>query len=195
MVGSFAFLILAPGVVAGLVPWLISGWRGSAPLAVEAVGWVAVVAGVGVLLSAFARFALDGLGTPAPLAPTERLVVSGAYRHVRNPMYLAVIAIIGGQAAILASSVLVVYAAVVLATFVAFVRRYEQPALSERYGVEYEAYREAVPGWLPRLGAWEGPGPDGSQGGEKRRPPCRSAEPAAAQEQRQADRPRPPGKQ
>ena len=55
-------------------------------------------AGAGVLLSAFARFALEGLGTPAPVAPTERLVVGGLYRHVRNPMYLAVLAAIAGQA-------------------------------------------------------------------------------------------------
>lgn len=156
MLGSFVFLVLAPGVVAGLLPALISGGEGSVPLAVELVGWIAVAVGVLALLGAFARFALDGLGTPAPVAPTERLVVSGAYRHVRNPMYLAVIAIILGQAAIFGSVALLIYAAAVLAAFVIFVDRYEQPTLRERYGADYEAYCDAVPGWLPRLRPWRG---------------------------------------
>lgn len=155
MVGSFAFLVLAPGVVAGLLPALISGWEGSAPLAVQIAGWVAVAAGVVALLGAFARFAIDGLGTPAPPAPTECLVVSGVYRHVRNPMYLAVVAIILGQAAIFASLALVLYAAIVLACFIVFVRRYEQPTLRRRYGADYDSYCEAVPGWLPQLRPWD----------------------------------------
>lgn len=162
LVGSFVFLVLAPGVVAGVVPALISGWAGSAPLAVAVAGWIAVAAGVVALLGAFARFALDGLGTPAPIAPTEQLVVSGSYQHVRNPMYLAVVAIIIGQAAIFGSVPLVIYAAVVLAVFIAFVQFYEQPTLRERYGAEYEAYCDAVPGWLPRIHAWKGP-PRGSE--------------------------------
>ena len=81
------FLALAPGVVAGLVPWLLTGWSSAgAPLWVQAVGWVALVAGAAVLLDAFARFVVEGVGTPAPVAPTEKLVVGGLYRYVRNPM-------------------------------------------------------------------------------------------------------------
>jgi hypothetical protein len=72
--GSFVFLVIAPGVVAVLIPWLLTGWEAEswwAPLRV--LGALMIGAGLVVLLEAFARFALHGIGTPAPVAPTERL--------------------------------------------------------------------------------------------------------------------------
>jgi protein-S-isoprenylcysteine O-methyltransferase Ste14 len=161
--GSVLFLVVAPGVVAGLVPWLLTGWRPGAgdqwPLIVRIAGAVIITAGAAVLLSAFAQFALGGRGTPAPVAPTEHLVVRGLYRYVRNPMYLAVLAVIAGQALLLGRPVLLVYAAIMAVTFAAFVLGYEQPTLARRYGTGYEAYLRAVPGWWPRLGrsAWRDP--------------------------------------
>ena len=109
-------------------------------------------------MGAFARFVRDGLGTPAPVAPTERLVVTGAYRHVRNPMYLAVLAAIVGQGLLLGQPRLLGYAGVVALAVVSFVRLYEEPTLERQFGAEYEAYRRAVPGWWPRLRPWTGPG-------------------------------------
>ena len=100
--GSLVFLALAPGVVAGLVPWLLSDWDSTdPPLALQLVGGALIAAGAAVLLTAFARFVIEGIGTPAPVAPTEHLVVGGLYRHVRNPMYVAVATTIVGQAALL----------------------------------------------------------------------------------------------
>jgi protein-S-isoprenylcysteine O-methyltransferase Ste14 len=150
--GSLVFLVVAPGVVAGLVPWLLTGWDAAddVPVPVVAAGVVLVAAGAGVLLHAFARFVIEGLGTPAPVAPTERLVVGGLYRYVRNPMYLAVGAAIVGQALILGRPGLLLYAAVFGAAVWSFVRFYEEPTLARRYGAEYDAYRSAVPGWWPR---------------------------------------------
>jgi protein-S-isoprenylcysteine O-methyltransferase Ste14 len=151
--GSAVFLVVAPGVVAGLVPWLLTGWEVEGPdwwWPLRVVGAVLVVAGAAVLLHAFARFVVEGLGTPAPVAAPERLVVGGLYRYVRNPMYLAVLATIGGQALLLAQPVLVAYGLVMLAAFVAFVRLYEQPTLRLRFGAEYEEYCRTVPGWWPR---------------------------------------------
>jgi protein-S-isoprenylcysteine O-methyltransferase Ste14 len=113
-----------------------------------------VVAGVGVLLHAFGRFVAEGLGTPAPVAPTRELVVGGLYRYVRNPMYLAVLAAILGQALALGQPVLLPYAAAVGAAFVAFVHWYEEPTLARRFGASYQAYRRAVPGWWPRRHPW-----------------------------------------
>jgi protein-S-isoprenylcysteine O-methyltransferase Ste14 len=113
-----------------------------------------IVAATILLLHAFARFALEGLGTPAPVAPTERLVVGGIYRHVRNPMYLAVLSIILGQALLFSSWTLVAYAVIAAAAMVSFVKFHEEPTLARRYGADYEAYRRAVPGWLPRLTPW-----------------------------------------
>jgi protein-S-isoprenylcysteine O-methyltransferase Ste14 len=154
--GSTAFFLLAPGTVAGLVPWLLTRWQMSPGwLPLQLFGGALVVAGACVLLHAFGRFVAEGLGTPAPIAPTERLVVGGLYRHVRNPMYLAVTACIVGQGLLLGAPVLFWYAAVALAATMAFVRWYEEPTLRRRYGAQYEAYRRSVPGWWPRLRPWQ----------------------------------------
>jgi protein-S-isoprenylcysteine O-methyltransferase Ste14 len=151
--GSALFLALAPGVVAGVVPWLLTRWdvRADWGVVVRVAGALLVAAGGIVLVQAFARFVREGAGTPAPVAPTEHLVVGGLYRFVRNPMYLAVAATIVGQALLLGSVVLLAYAGVFLAVVFAFVRGYEEPTLAARYGDEYDVYRAAVPGWWPRL--------------------------------------------
>ena len=154
--GSFFFLLGAPGIVAGVLPWAITRWRGggAAPWPVRAVGFALLGGGALVLLMAFARFVTEGSGTPAPVAPTQRLVVGGLYRYVRNPMYLAVLAIIVGQALALGRPILFGYAAIVALAFLAFVRGYEEPTLQRTFGEEYLAYRRAVPGWWPRLRPW-----------------------------------------
>ena len=154
--GSALFLLVAPGVIAGLVPWLATGWeldeRHAWPL--RLLGGALVAAGAAVLLAAFAGFALEGGGTPAPVAPTERLVVGGVYRHIRNPMYVAVTAILVGEALLLGVAWLVLYAATFAAVTFAFVHWYEEPVLRRRYGAEFDEYRRAVPGWYPRLRPW-----------------------------------------
>jgi len=153
--GSLIFLLLAPGVVAGLVPWLLTGWDSTdPPVAVGVAGGLLIAAGAAVLVHAFARFVVEGVGTPAPVAPTEHLVVGGLYRHVRNPMYVAVAATIIGQAALLGRTALLLYALAFMATVAAFVHFYEEPVLSERFGEEYEAYRRGVPAWRPRVHPW-----------------------------------------
>jgi len=155
--GSALFFAVAPGMVVGVVPWWLTRWQlGPTSLPVRLLGGLLLVTALPVLVSAFVRFARDGLGTPAPVAPTERLVVTGAYRHVRNPMYVAVLAAIVGQALLLGRTDLLGYAAAVAVLVVSFVRLYEEPVLLRRFGAEYEAYRRAVPGWLPRLRPWQG---------------------------------------
>ena len=150
--GSTVFLGLAPGVVAGVVPWWLTRWESDGgALPVRLCGAILVLAGAGVLLHAFARFVIEGIGTPAPVAPTQRLVVGGLYRSVRNPMYLAVAATIVGQGLLLGREVLLAYALLFAATVFAFVRLYEEPALARRFGADYERYRSEVPGWWPRL--------------------------------------------
>ena len=110
-----------------------------------------------MLLHAFARFVVEGIGTPAPVAPPQHLVVGGLYRHVRNPMYVAVAATIVGQAALLGRPALLLYApGCSWPSVAAFVYGYEQPVLSERFGAEYDEYRRNVPAWWPRLRPWTG---------------------------------------
>jgi protein-S-isoprenylcysteine O-methyltransferase Ste14 len=156
-IGSALFLLVAPGTVAGLVPWLLTGWESrSWPWPLRAVGALLLAAAVLALLSAFARFAREGIGTPAPVAPTQRLVVGGLYRHVRNPMYVAVVGAVLGQGLLLGQPVLLAYGAGLWAVFAAFVHGYEEPVLLDTYGEEYEHFRAAVPAWLPRLRPWRG---------------------------------------
>src|SRR3954464_11310741 len=111
--GSLIFLAVAPGIIAGVVPWALRYWHIEEPLPywlpLRVVGVLLVTAGVLVLLDAFRRFVVEGLGTPAPVAPTERLFVGGLYRYVRNPMYIAVAATIFGQALLLGQPVLLLY--------------------------------------------------------------------------------------
>jgi protein-S-isoprenylcysteine O-methyltransferase Ste14 len=152
-VGSIVFLAVAPGVVAGLIPYWLTGWDSSDPPTVFVIAGAAIAAaGALVLLHAFARFVIEGIGTPAPVAPTERLVIGGAYRFVRNPMYLAVGSVILGQALLLGRAGLLAYLVVFALAVEAFVRLYEEPTLAARYGDEYVAYCENVPRWWPRLG-------------------------------------------
>jgi protein-S-isoprenylcysteine O-methyltransferase Ste14 len=151
--------VLAPGIVAGVLPWWLTGWRVREPVPYWAplrlVGVILLAAGIVVVLEAFARFVVEGLGTPAPVAPTARLVVGGFYRYVRNPMYLAVAATIVGQALALGQPILLLYAAAFAVVVAAFVRWYEEPTLHRQFGEQYEAYRRAVPAWWPRRQPWE----------------------------------------
>jgi protein-S-isoprenylcysteine O-methyltransferase Ste14 len=158
-VGSAVFFVVAPGVVAGVVPWLITRWQvpeRMSPFAIIRMTAGAVLLGVAVvvLVRAFARFVVEGGGTPSPVAPTEGLVVGGDYRFVRNPMYLGVVTAVLGQAMIFGSPALLGYALAVWAIFAAFVRWYEEPLLARRYGDEYQRYRQAVRAWVPRLHPW-----------------------------------------
>ena len=133
--------LLAPGIVAGLIPWLITGWQipwSDAwiwPIAIVA-GVILILGGIVVLLDAFIRFARAD-GTPAPPLPTAHLVLVGPYRYVRNPMYVAVLAIILGQALLFASWATVLYAGIAFLAVLLFVRFYEEPTLERAYGDEY----------------------------------------------------------
>jgi protein-S-isoprenylcysteine O-methyltransferase Ste14 len=164
-VGSVLFFVAAPGTVAGVIPWLLTGWDVREPVPYLApfrvLGAALLAAGLVALIQAFWRFVVEGLGTPAPIAAPDRLVVGGLYRHVRNPMYVAVLAVVVGQALLLGRPVLLLYAAVLWLIVASFVRFYEEPTLDRRFGAEYEAYRRAVPAWWPRLRPWR---PDGRGG-------------------------------
>ncbi len=151
--GSAAFFLAAPCVVAGLIPWLITGWQTGTYwwLPVRALGVLLILAGTAVVVNAFARFVTEGAGTPMPAAPPQHLVVGGLYRYVRNPMYVAVRSAILGQALLFGSVPLLAYTACVFLAFVTFVHFYEEPHLRRQFGPDYDAYRSEVPGWLPRL--------------------------------------------
>lgn len=161
VIGTTLFFFAAPGLVAGFGPWAITHWRFEPAFAgVEAtrfVGTALIFAALHIVIDSFARFALVGEGTPAPISPTRRLVVSGYYRHVRNPMYVGVLAAILGQALLFASVLLLLYAAIVWAAFHAFITHYEEPTLTRTFAEEFREYRANVPRWIPRTSPWRPP--------------------------------------
>jgi protein-S-isoprenylcysteine O-methyltransferase Ste14 len=158
VVGSIVFLFAAPGLLGVFIPWYTTGWHMDGPLlGFEAVRWLGgalILVGAAVLLDSFARFAVQGRGTPAPIYPTATLVVSGAYRYMRNPMYLAVTALIAGQGLLIGCLSLLIYALAFGIVTHLFVLFYEEPTLHGSYGVQYEAYAANVRRWLPRLTPW-----------------------------------------
>jgi protein-S-isoprenylcysteine O-methyltransferase Ste14 len=158
VLGSAVFFVVAPFTLAGLIPWWITGWQLQPPfLGLEltrAIGAIMILAGVPGIVDAFARFALQGLGTPAPIAPPRNLVVTGLYRYVRNPIYVALVATILGQAVLTADRRLILYGALLWLFFHAVVVAYEEPTLEQTFGSEYEAFRAAVPRWIPRTTPW-----------------------------------------
>jgi protein-S-isoprenylcysteine O-methyltransferase Ste14 len=160
IVGTGFFLLLAPGIVSGLVPWWITRWRMNPPLfgfsGFRVIGALMIAAGVAVVLDSFARFALQGLGTPAPILPTRHLVVSGLYQYVRNPMYVGVLSIILGQSLLFGDGRLFAYGVLLWLGVHVFVVGYEEPTLRRSFGSESEAFRRNVPRWIPRLSPWRG---------------------------------------
>ncbi|QEC49043.1 isoprenylcysteine carboxylmethyltransferase family protein [Baekduia soli] len=159
--GTTLFVLLGPGLEAGVGPWLLTrtdvGGGGDWPAALRAAGVVLMVAGLAVLAGVLLRFVTHGAGTPSPAAPTTRLIVTGAYRHVRHPMYLATATVIAGEALAFAQPVLLGAAALYLAALGTFGRLVEEPRLARRFGPAYDAYRAAVPAWWPRLTPWRPP--------------------------------------
>lgn len=158
-ISSAAWFVAAGGTAVLLVPWLINGWRFHRPLpywtVAQVLGVVVICAGLVPAALTFVQFTRAG-GTPFPLAPTQRLVVSGFNRYVRNPIYAGSVLIFIGEALLFGQLSLLVVALAAWAFAAAFVRWYEEPVLLRRFGAEYEAYRRAVPAWLPRLHPWNG---------------------------------------
>ena len=154
--GTIAFVALVPGTALVLVPYLLTGWHLEPPLlgwsATRWLGVALLVLSLPVFVLFNLRFVVEGHGTPAPVAPPERLVVGGPFRWVRNPGYAAGIALLIGQALLFGSPPALVYAGGIALGFHLFVIFYEEPTLRRRFGADYEAYCRAVPRWIPRLG-------------------------------------------
>lgn len=148
---NLLFTVLVPGTVAVYVPLRIAEGRAVGS------GWAVVAAlplyllGAAIYAWCVWDFATFGRGTPAPIDAPRKLVVRGLYRHVRNPMYVGVLAVLLGHAVLFGSAVLLVYAACVGTAFHLFVRLYEEPHLERLFGDAYRAYRADVGRWLPRV--------------------------------------------
>ncbi len=149
--GTAVFTLVVPGTVVGIVPYLLSGWRLAASVGLRALGVLLLLAALPLFVAFLARFVREGIGTPAPIAPPERLVVGGPFERVRNPGYVAAIGLVLAQALLFGSGAVLVYASLLALGFHLFVVLYEEPTLRRRFGAEYEAYCRRVPRWVPRL--------------------------------------------
>jgi len=157
-IGSAAFFLIAPGTIAGLIPWLITHWHVEEGTSLTSliIGAVMTAAGAAMLIECFARFARTGGGTPAPVAPTQRLVVTGLYRYVRNPMYVGVLLAIFGQMLLFSSAAMLAYGVAIWTGFHLFVVFFEEHRLQRKFPDEYPDYFTHVPRWFPRLTPWRG---------------------------------------
>ena len=158
LLGSALFFVVAPFTLAGLVPWWVTHWEFRPAFfgvdLTRILGGILIIAGAPGIVDSFARFALEGLGTPAPIAPPQKLVVTGLYRYVRNPIYIAVVAVIVGQALLFGDRRLLWYGALFWLFFHVWVVMIEEPTLKQTFGTEYESFRNNVPRWIPRLTPW-----------------------------------------
>ena len=149
---TLLFTILVPGTVAILIPrWLLGGLSRPQNGLLTWIGGTAFLIGAAIYFRCAWEFAVRGLGTPAPIAPTKYLVTTALHRYVRNPMYIGVALAILGEAAIFRSVHVAEYAAIMLLVAHIFVVIYEEPTLKRQFGESYEEYRRNVPRWLPRL--------------------------------------------
>jgi protein-S-isoprenylcysteine O-methyltransferase Ste14 len=123
--------------------------RPSGTGAPQILGACLVILGGALALWCIVTFALVGRGTPAPFDPPRRLVVSGPYRWVRNPMYEGAGLVLLGAAVFYQSLALAGYALLFIVVTHLFVRWYEEPTLRNAFGREYEAYDCEVGRWWP----------------------------------------------
>ncbi|MXY00515.1 MAG: isoprenylcysteine carboxylmethyltransferase family protein [Chloroflexi bacterium] len=147
---SAIFAVISQGVFAVLVPLLLAGdrsvWAGPA----AAAAGLLFALGVAVYARCAWDFVRFGRGTPAPMDAPRQLVTRGLYRYVRNPMYLAVLAIIAGWAVLFGSVAVAIYGVAIFAFLSLSLRFYEEPRLARQFGDEYAEYCERVGRWLPR---------------------------------------------
>jgi protein-S-isoprenylcysteine O-methyltransferase Ste14 len=147
---NVVFTIVVPGTAGVLVPWMILTGGGGVPVAGFWPGYLPIAVGIGLYVWSVANFARVGRGTPGPWDPPRRVVATGPFRWVRNPMYIAVLLVVVGQGLLFESVAVVVYAVILAVVFHLFVIGYEEPTLHELFDGDYDDYRRAVPRWLPR---------------------------------------------
>jgi protein-S-isoprenylcysteine O-methyltransferase Ste14 len=155
---SVAWGVALGGTFGVLLPYLLNEWHFHRPplpywVIAQAAGGLLICAGLIPLVQSFVEFTKAG-GTPVPVASPPRLVVSGFYRYVRNPIYVGFLAVLAGEVLLFGSPGLLKYTAITWCIGAAAVRFYEEPTLARRFGGEYRDYQRAVRAWIPRLHPW-----------------------------------------
>jgi protein-S-isoprenylcysteine O-methyltransferase Ste14 len=153
----FMVTVVIPGVILLLTgPDTLGVWQ-SVPatrVAMPILGGVLLCLGLVLMVATIRLFVMVGKGTLAPWNPTQRLVVQGVYRHVRNPMISGVMSVLLGEAVLAASLPLLGWFLVFVAINAVYIPLAEEPGLAKRFGSDYLTYTQNVPRWIPRLRPW-----------------------------------------
>jgi protein-S-isoprenylcysteine O-methyltransferase Ste14 len=166
MIVSILFVVFGgPGFVLVYFPYWITRFQLPAgePLWRVLIAFALMLAGLTPLFASIAQFIFEGRGTLVPAVPTERLVVTGLYRYVRNPMYVGVLTTLSGETVLFEKVQIVEYTLVVGLLIYLFVLFYEEPTLLRRYPDDFPRYKRNVPRWLPRLTPWTSSGEDSAR--------------------------------
>lgn len=157
----FTVTILIPTLVIKLTRTFNPGWALAFPvnLLPIAAGIGLIGGGLTLIVVTVALFKTIGRGTLAPWDPTQRLVITGIYRYVRNPMISGVIGILFGEAALFGSVPLTIWALAAAGVNLVYIPLVEEPGLHQRFGADYQDYTRHVPRWLPRRTPWFPPDP------------------------------------
>jgi protein-S-isoprenylcysteine O-methyltransferase Ste14 len=145
--------IFVPGTLTTLVPYLLLSSRLELVTVELAsfrfIGLIPIVLGALLYLWCAWDFTFKGKGTPAPFDPPKEMVVKGPYRYVRNPMYVAALLVLIGEAILFESALILVFAVIVFSFFHLWVSFYEEPTLRRKFGASYEKYCLKVRRWIP----------------------------------------------
>ncbi|MEE9263698.1 MAG: isoprenylcysteine carboxylmethyltransferase family protein [Vicinamibacteria bacterium] len=155
----FMVVVVVPSLIVMFLGEVDTRWPFSVPIYVTSrgVGFLLIGAGLALLVKTIRLFATVGKGTLAPWDPTQKLVVEGPYRHVRNPMITGVVTILLGEAVFWGSLAIAELAVVFfIINYVYFIVS-EEPGLVRRFGEDYKTYMQHVPRWIPRTTPWDGP--------------------------------------
>jgi protein-S-isoprenylcysteine O-methyltransferase Ste14 len=159
----FMVTVVIPGVILWLTGLDTLGLWPSVPatrVGLPALGGALLCLGLGLMVATIRLFVTVGQGTLAPWNPTQRLVVRGVYRHVRNPMIAGVFFVLLGEAILAASLPLLGWFVLFVIANAIYIPLAEEPGLVKRFGSDYLTYKQNVPRWLPRLRPWEELAPD-----------------------------------
>lgn len=145
--------VFVPGTLTTLVPYLLLSSKLElfpvGPSIFRFIGLIPIALGASFYLWCAWDFTFAGRGTPAPFDPPKEMVVRGLYRYVRNPMYVAALLVLTGEAILFESVLILIYAAIVFSVFHLWVFFYEEPTLRRKFGESYEKYCMKVSRWIP----------------------------------------------
>ena len=143
--------LILPVTVLILVPAAIEKDMAIKSIPAFVAGILVMLAGTLLLCLTIYNFITIGKGTLAPWFPTGKLIVTGVYRYVRNPMISGVTIILLGESIAVLSLKIFYWMILFFLINNLFFLVFEEPNLEKRFGKEYIDYKRKVPRWIPRL--------------------------------------------